>query len=144
MVFLNRMPQLANGCVLLDVSIPGMDGVELLGRMRPMKSRFFVIAATEQANIGFAVRLMKAGAVDLIQKPFSDETIRAAIHSALLRRDQAGSMRRANEVADAYRKVASLSPRERQVLIAIMLGRQSKVIAFELGITSAARGTLRV
>jgi two-component system response regulator FixJ len=121
-----------------------MDGVELLGRMRPMKSRFLVIAATEQANIGFAVRLMKAGAVDLIQKPFSDETIRAAIHSALLRRDQAGSMRRANEVADAYRKVASLSPRERQVLIAIMLGRQSKVIAFELGITSAARGTLRV
>jgi FixJ family two-component response regulator len=70
------------------------------------KANFLVIAATEQANIGFAVRLMKAGAVDLIQKPFSAETIRAAI----------------------------------QVLIAIMLGRQSKVIAFELGISVRGSG----
>ena len=53
-----------------------------------MKNRFLVIAATEQANIGLAVRLMKAGAVDLMQKPFSDETNLAVIHSALPGRDQ--------------------------------------------------------
>ena len=124
--------RLATGCLLLDIQMPGMDGLELQARLNDRGILLPVIAMTGQGDVPTAVRAMKAGAVDFIEKPFDDERLLAAIESAL-----AGAVRteRDREAAEAAQRVAALSRRERQVLEGLVAGRPNKVIAYDLGIS---------
>jgi two-component system response regulator FixJ len=97
-----------------------------------MKAQLPIILMTGQGDIQSAVRAMKNGAADFIEKPYSDDVLIAAIESAL----KAGPQQnRTDEIAAAAARVETLSPRERQVLDALVAGRANKVIAFDLGIS---------
>jgi two-component system response regulator FixJ len=120
------------GCVLLDVRLPGMDGLEVLARLAQIRSVLSVIIVTAQGDVQTAVRAMKAGASDFLEKPYSDHELLRAIETALTKELQ---IARDRDVADAVRRVASLSPRERDVLDGLMAGRPNKLIAYKLGLS---------
>ncbi|WCS22971.1 response regulator transcription factor FixJ [Methylobacterium sp. NMS14P] len=121
------------GCVVTDVRMPGIDGVELLHRLRQRGGLPPVIVMTGHADVALAVAAMKAGAVDFIEKPFDDEVLLASIRSALARADR--TAKRASE-RDAMRaRLAELTERERQVLEGLVAGKANKVIGLDLGIS---------
>jgi two-component system response regulator FixJ len=130
--FLDAAVGLPAGCMLLDLRMPGIDGLELQARLPKLGVSLPVIVMTGQGDVQSAVRAMKAGAVDFIEKPYSDEALLSAIEAALARADRADPD---GEAADARRRIATLSPRERQVLDALVAGRPNKVIAYDLGIS---------
>ena len=129
---LDAVSSLSTGCVLLDVQMPGMDGIELLDRLRELGVGLPVIVVTGDGDVPTAVRAMKAGAVDFIEKPIDDALLLATIEGALSENKLAV---RDREVKRAVEQMALLSPRERQVLTAISIGRANKVIAYDLGIS---------
>jgi two-component system response regulator FixJ len=130
--FLDAAPTLAAGCVLLDIRMPEMDGLELLARLNRLGFRLPVIVMTGHGDVQTAVRAMKAGAVDFIEKPFDDERLIDAIEAALA---GSGLVSRDQEATAAAERIATLSRREREVLDALVAGRQSKVIAHDLGLS---------
>jgi two-component system, LuxR family, response regulator FixJ len=130
--FLDTAPSLAPGCLLLDVRMPGLDGLELQKRLAERRLNFATIVITGHGDVPMAVRAMRAGAVDFIQKPFSDDDIVAALAIAR-RRLQHSSSRDRQEAAAA--RVALLSRREREVLEGLLAGLPNKTLAFELGIS---------
>jgi two-component system response regulator FixJ len=129
---LNAAPSLSSGCILLDLQMPGMDGLELLARLGELGIELPVIVVTGHGDVPTAVRAMKAGAVDFIEKPIDETQLFAAIDAALAEKKFAV---RERAVAGATERLALLSPRERQVLEAIAIGRPSKLIAYDLGIS---------
>jgi two-component system, LuxR family, response regulator FixJ len=131
-VFLNAVSELPGGCILLDVRMPDMDGLELQHRLNQLGVKLPVIVMTGQGDIQTAVRAMKAGAVDFIEKPFDDEALLGAIEAALAR---SGRLDQARAATEAAHRIATLSPRERQVLDALVAGRSNKQIAFDLGLS---------
>jgi two-component system response regulator FixJ len=112
--------------------MPGMNGLEVQARLNECRIALPVIVMTAQGDVQTAVQAMKAGAVDFIEKPFNDETLFGAIEVALARSAQWGKVR---EAADAAERIAALSPRERQVLDALAVGRRNKQIALDLCIS---------
>lgn len=131
--FLAVAPQIGNGCLITDLRMPDMDGVELLRRLRDADAMLPAIVITGHGDVQMAVEAMKNGAIDFIEKPFSDDLLiesigRAASHAA--ERVQSGA---ALELV--RQRVASLSERERQVLRGVVAGQPNKTIAFELGIS---------
>jgi two-component system response regulator FixJ len=128
--FLALAPTLI-GCVLTDVSMPEIDGLELQRRLNEGGVRLPVIVMTGQADIPVAVRAMKAGAVDFLEKPFADEQLLEAVRHALERSMQL----HANDLvaAAAAGRLAALTPREREVLDLLVAGLPTKAIANELG-----------
>jgi two-component system, LuxR family, response regulator FixJ len=118
--------------VLLDLKMPEMDALELQTRLNRLGFRLSVIVMTGHGDVQTAVRAMKAGAVDFIEKPFDDERLIAAIEAALA---GSGLVSRDREAAEAAERIATLSRREREVLDALVAGRQSKVIAHDLGLS---------
>jgi two-component system response regulator FixJ len=130
--FLDVAPGLSAGCILLDIRMPGIDGLELQARLLQLGIPLPVIVVTGQGDVQSAVRAMKAGAVDYIEEPYSDEVLRAAINTALAR---TVLIDRDHEVMKAAQRITRLSPREREVLDALVEGRANKVIAFDLGIS---------
>jgi len=140
LAFLEGLPSLDPGevgCVLTDVRMPGMDGVELLRRLRESGFSRPVLVMTSHGDISLAVGAMKAGAFEFIEKPFDDEAMLAAVRAALaVREDRPAAREEARpEIADAAARIATLSPREREVLNLAMEGKSSKVIAHELGLS---------
>jgi two-component system response regulator FixJ len=130
--FLDAASDLTPGCVLLDLKMPGMDGLQVQALLQEANVVMPVLVMTGQGDVQSAVRAMKAGAVDFLEKPYSDESLIGAIETAL------AGVGRANvncEADDAVAQLAKLSPRERQVLDALVAGRPNKAIAFELGIS---------
>jgi len=130
---LDAAAQLTEGCLLLDVHLPGMDGLELHARLTALGINLPVVVMTGQGDVPTAVRAMKAGAVDFIEKPFDDRTLIVALESAFMAGMERVSRTRATSEAKA--RIAALTPRERQVLEGIVLGRASKIIAYDLGIS---------
>jgi two-component system response regulator FixJ len=115
------------GCLLVDVRMPEMDGIELQETLTTANRRLPVIVMTGHADVPLAVRAMKAGAVDFIEKPFDDEVIIETVRRALELRPAANP-----EIAQ---RLALLTPREREVLEGLVAGRANKVIAFDLDIS---------
>jgi two-component system, LuxR family, response regulator FixJ len=130
--FLDVAPSLSAGCILLDVRMPGMDGLELQARLLQLGIALPVIVVTGQGDVESAVRAMKAGAVDYIEQPYGDAVLRAAINTAL---SSGGWIGLDREAMRAAQRIAALSPREREVLDALVEGRVNKVIAYDLGIS---------
>ncbi|MGL3214216.1 response regulator [Bradyrhizobium pachyrhizi] len=119
-------------CVLLDVRLPDTNGLEVQAQLTRMRSDLSVIIVTAQGDIQTAVRAMRAGASDFLEKPYSDHALLGAIEATFTKESQiTGDL----EGADAVRRVASLSPRERDVLDGLMAGRPNKLIAYELGLS---------
>ena len=132
--FLKALPDAQQGCVLTDIRMPEMDGLELQRRLLEMKAGFPVIVMTGHGDVPMAVEAMKAGAVDFIEKPFDDETLLSAIRSAL---DSHARNRERDERVVAIRKrLEAWSAREREVLRGLAAGKANKVIAYDLGISA--------
>jgi two-component system response regulator FixJ len=131
--FLKAAPELIGGCVLLDVRMPGMGGLELQTQLKSVGFKLPTIVMTLKGDMETAVRAMKGGAVDFIEKPFNDEGLLGAIEAALA---IAPGPTREREGMEAAKRVARLSPRERQVLDGLVAGRLTKQIAYDLGISA--------
>ena len=131
--FIDALPGLAFGCVVSDVRMPGLDGIELLKRMKAQHSPFPILIMTGHGDVPLAVEAMKLGAVDFLEKPFEDERLTTMIEFAI---SQAAPAARNEAVAqDIAARVASLSPRERQVMEGLIAGLSNKLIAREYDIS---------
>ena len=131
--FLDALAPDAQGCVLVDVRMPGMGGLEVQEELRRRRSAVPAIVMTGHADVPLAVQAMRAGAADFIEKPFTDETIRASIARALEAGAQAREDQAANAAAAAH--AALLTQREREVLNELVAGHPNKVIAHHLAIS---------
>ena len=131
--FLKAAPGLAPGCVLLDIRLGGIDGLEVQQILRERGIMVPVVIITGHGDVGLAVRAMKAGAVDFIEKPFEKAQAIAAIDQALLYND--GRERLQAMAQTAQTRLNALTPRERDVLDGLVDGRANKVIAYELGLS---------
>lgn len=120
------------GCLMLDVRMPELDGVSVLERLRKDGMTLPVVIMTGHGDVPLAVRAMKAGAADFVEKPFSQETIRETLSRALA--SVPNSNLRASAPEDR-RRLAELSPREREVLLGLVAGLPNKTIAYDLGIS---------
>jgi two-component system response regulator FixJ len=132
--FLDNLGTIQDGCIVTDVRMPGIDGMELLRRLKTANVRLPVIVMTGHGDISLAVQAMKAGAVDFIEKPFDDEVLIAGIKAALARRrseQQEGSV-----VSEIHQRLKLLTERERQVLSGLVAGKPNKIIAYDLGISA--------
>lgn len=132
--FLNAVPTMERGCIITDVRMPGISGVELIGRLKALAVADPVIVITGHADVPLAIQAMKAGVADFLEKPFSDDAILGAVRSALARQTDVNQA-----TADRDRFVAlleTLSQREREVLNGLVEGLANKVIAFDLGISA--------
>ncbi|WP_372786199.1 response regulator FixJ [Phenylobacterium sp.] len=131
--FLEALQPDARGCIISDVRMPGMDGVELLKTLKGMNCLLPVIVITGHADVTVAVQAMKSGAADFIQKPFESELILRLVRACLEDNDDlVDADAKRDRVA---RRIESLTPRERQVLEMIMQGSSNKVIAANLSIS---------
>lgn len=132
-IFLTACPELKSGCVITDVRLPGKSGLELLRHLVQPGKAVSVIIVTGHADVPLAVQAMKQGADDFIVKPLDGKLLLDAVRAGLSRvRD---NDEREAERADAVERMAHLSPREREVLEGLVLGKPNKVIAFELNIS---------
>jgi two-component system, LuxR family, response regulator FixJ len=131
--FLEILPVARAGCIVTDVRMPEIDGLELQRRLRARKVGVPVIVITGHGDVALAVEAMKAGAADFIEKPFDDEVLLGAIRSALARR--AEDSRDEARAAEVRNRLERLSSREREVLDRLVVGKPNKIIAHELGIS---------
>jgi two-component system, LuxR family, response regulator FixJ len=129
--FLLEAPRLVGGCVLLDVKMPGISGLEVQARLKGIGFVPPIIVITGQGDIRTAVLAMKAGAFDFLEKPYADGVLLAAIEAALT----ASPDDHIHQAVDSAQRIAKLSPREREVLDALVAGASNKVIAFDLGLS---------
>jgi two-component system response regulator FixJ len=132
--FLKVLAEVQEGCIVTDVRMPGIDGIELQRQLSANGIRLPVIVMTGHGDIALAIDSMKAGAVDFIEKPFDDEVLLTAIKTALARR--AGDRERAVRAAAVRDRMKLLSERERQVMDGLVAGKPNKIIAFDLGIST--------
>ena len=132
--FIDACAPSRRGCLVLDVRLPDMNGLEVQQELADRGIDLPVIIVTGYADVPMAVGAMKAGAIDFIEKPYDDETIIASIRRARELDEPAHSKAAAAEQAVA--RAALLTPREREVLDHLIIGRSNKNIAFELGISA--------
>ncbi|MDR9423889.1 MAG: response regulator FixJ [Pseudomonadota bacterium] len=121
------------GCIVLDIRMPGMDGMELQKKLNEKHSILPIIFVTGHGDVPMAVDAMKEGAVDFIQKPYREEALLEKIEAALEQdRDQRKSL---DEKQEIIRRIKSLTPREREIMDRMIAGQANKVIAIELEIS---------
>jgi len=121
------------GCIITDVRMPDIDGLELLSRLKQMDVRVPVIVITGHGDVPMAVEAMKIGAADFLEKPFDDTALLDAVQAALVQGEQDRARNAEREGIAA--RLAALSTRERQVLDGLVQGHANKTIAFDLGIS---------
>ena len=123
----------AHACLVTDVRMPGMDGLALQEELSRRGETLPVIIMTGHGDVPLAVRAMRAGAIDFLEKPFDGEALLASVDRALARRSEDLSRGAAAEAAAGH--LAHLTEREREVMDLLVLGKANKVIAFELDIS---------
>ncbi|MFN3984968.1 MAG: response regulator FixJ [Rhodocyclaceae bacterium] len=131
--FLSRCVSAGPGCMLVDVRMPGMSGLELLERMSQRDVVLPVIVMTGHGDVPMAVRALKAGAFDFIEKPFNDEVLLERIAAAIEHGRQHGDVEA--ERRRAVARYAQLTPREREVMAGVVAGRLNKLIADDLDVS---------
>ena len=131
--FLAMAKTVATGCIITDVRMPEMTGIELLRCLRDMGTDIPVIVITGHGDIPLAVEAMKYGAADFFEKPYDDDALLTAVRAALNR--QEGAAQKAAELATLNERLATLSNRERQVLEGLVAGKPNKIIAFDYDIS---------
>lgn len=131
--FLAAVPSLRPGCLIADIRMPEMDGLELQQRLIERALPFPLIVITGHGDVPLAVRAMKAGAIDFIEKPFAAETILDSTAAALARLGEPRD--RDPQAANAAARLALLTPREREVLHGLLAGLPNKSIAYDLAIS---------
>ncbi len=131
--FLDEVADAEAGCVVTDVRMPGIDGLELIRRLKERGITLPVIVITGHADVPMAVQAMKEGAIDFLEKPFGDEVFLATVREALSRYEK--SSHQDAQVAQVQSRFEALSERERQVLDGLVAGKANKVIAYDLGIS---------
>lgn len=130
--FLSVAPTINNGCLVTDLRMPDLDGIELLRRLRQLPSSIPTIVITGHGDVPLAVEAMKAGALDFIEKPFKEEILAAAIDRAAA---SLGKVAVHEDISAIRARAASLSEREREVFSAVVAGLPNKTIAYDLDIS---------
>ncbi|WP_091736906.1 response regulator FixJ [Phenylobacterium immobile] len=131
--FLNIVGAIKSGCIVTDVRMPQMSGLELVTKLRDQGVALPVVVITGHGDVAMAVEAMRAGVFDFLEKPFDDQALLRSVRGALESQGKAD-----RHMADRERfnqMYASLSPREREVLGGVITGKMNKVIAYELGIS---------
>ena len=123
-------------CLVADVRMPGMSGIELQEALRARGASLPIIIITGHGDIPMAVRAMKAGASDFIEKPFHDQTLLDAVHRALARSADPRTEPSALDIGELQRRLATLTPREREVMALVVEGRPNKAVATRLGLST--------
>ncbi len=131
--FLETLADPTLGCVVTDVRMPGMSGIELLGALKTRGCDLPVVVMTGHGDVPLAVEAMKAGAFDFIEKPFDDEAMLATVRAALARASD--GREEDTQRTDILARMASLTQREREVFEGLVAGRPNKTIAYDLGIS---------
>lgn len=130
---LKTVASLDPGCVLLDIRMPGMDGLEVQQALKERGIRLPVVIMTGHGDVTLAVRAMKAGAIDFIEKPFEKAVLLGAIEQAFHRLNRSSEAR--ERASEAAVQLNALTPREREVLDGLAQGLPNKTIAYDLGIS---------
>lgn len=130
--FLERVRPTQSGCVVADLRMPMMDGIELMEKMRVLNIALPVVIITAYADVPLAIRAMKAGAIDLLEKPFENDALLAAVETAISM--ECESLGPDAETRGVLARFAALTTREKDVLTGILRGKSNKVVAYELGI----------
>jgi two-component system, LuxR family, response regulator FixJ len=131
--FLSQLARVEPGCIITDVRMPQISGIELLQRLAAAGVRLPVIVITGHGDIALAVEAMKMGAVDFFEKPYDDEALLGAVRTALSRRES--EEKRDGARTEVQQRIAELTARERQVLDGLVAGKPNKNIAFDLEIS---------
>ncbi|MCE9604910.1 MAG: response regulator [Planctomycetia bacterium] len=137
--FLDRHDPMSPGCLLLDVAMPGLNGLELQEALKAGGHNRSIVFLSGRSDVPMSVQAMKSGAVDFLTKPVNDDDLLKAIRTALAK-DQHDRQNR-DEVAEIDRRLATLTPREREVLEHVISGQLNKQTAAELG---TAEKTIKV
>jgi FixJ family two-component response regulator len=139
--FLDAAAHDAPGCIVLDVRLPGISGLDFQSRCRSLGIHLPIVLMTGHSDVPMSVRAMKAGAVDFLPKPFRDQEMIDAVTAAI---ERDGQRRKADSsAADIRDRFASLSPRERQVMTLVTAGKMNKQVAFDLGLSVITVKTYR-
>lgn len=133
--FLDTFDPAMPGCIVLDVRMPGMSGMDLQAHLATENLHPPVIMITGHGDVPMAVRAVQAGAVDFIEKPFNDQALLDSVHKAI--EQDARQRGEASRLWELKQRYESLTPRERQVLKLVATGRRNKVIAAEMYVTQS-------
>lgn len=131
--FLDDLPAAPAGCLITDLRMPGLDGLQLLRELKRRHVEMPVLIITGHGDIPLAVEAMRAGAVDFLEKPFDDQVLLASLRRAFA--GQQEQSRQTGEKSEIAARIEQLSARERQVLEGLIAGHPNKVIAYDLGIS---------
>lgn len=131
--FLAALPLPGAGCLVTDLRMPDMSGIDLLKAVRIRQPHLPVVVVTGHGDIALAVEAMKLGAIDFLEKPYPDDALLAAVEAAIARRESVPRV--SGDDGEIGRRIASLSQRERQVLEGVVAGKPNKVIAHDLDIS---------
>ena len=137
--FLDAADPGAPGCLLLDVRMPGMSGLDLQNKLAKAEISLPIIFITGHGTVPMSVRAMKAGALDFLQKPFDEQDLLNAVHQAI-EQDRQTRLER-EKLREIHKLINSLTPREYEVFTLLISGMMNKQVAYELGITE---GTIKV
>ncbi len=133
--YLEQFDKNRRGCLILDVRMSGMSGLDLQARLAAEDSHPPIVIITGHGDVPMAVRAIQAGAVDFIEKPFNDQSLLDSVHRALETDDQMRG--EASRLADIHERLARLTPREREVLELVVAGQRNKVIAYDLNVSQS-------